>query len=480
MPDHDDPVGQRRRARRRGAAAGGRTPRCPRPRAAAGWPRTRTGRARSHSTASAGSVDLEDTGEVGDGSAASRGGRERRAPPTPKSRRTGDRRRTTSAPAHPTDSLTSRGTNRAAQQRSTRPTGWPAADPLERAMADLTEASARRWNRHAVALCIIAGAGSGKTRVLTLRAARRIRDGSADADHTLICTFTRKAARRAPAATPPLRRGRVHPGDSRRRPEPRGPGRHPPPAGADPAPAARPRRRSAHLRWWPSTGTGRSSASSAIRPWPRPVDTEIGWAKANCLTAGSYADRGLGGRPVGRSFPSTRWPMPSTPTRTSLAAPAGARPRRRPAPIRRPAARRRRLRRTHAVAVPAPVGRRVPGREPGAVPAHPGPGRDQARPVRGGRSEPGHLRMERGRSPACSAASPSSSPGWRWSGSIANHRSSPQVVAAAAAALGPSAAVPPRSTAPDGPLPVVTAYDDDDGRGRGRGRRPAPVGQPRA
>jgi DNA helicase-2/ATP-dependent DNA helicase PcrA len=42
-----------------------------------------------------------------------------------------------------------------------------------------------------------------------------------------------------------------------------------------------------------------------------------------------------------------------------------------------------------------------------------------------------------------------------------NHRSTPQVVAAATAALGRSAAVPPRSVAADGPMSVVTAYDDD-------------------
>ena len=47
----------------------------------------------------------------------------------------------------------------------------------------------------ACSLCIVAGAGSGKTRVLTLRMARRIREGSAAADHTVACTFTRKAAR---------------------------------------------------------------------------------------------------------------------------------------------------------------------------------------------------------------------------------------------------------------------------------------------
>ncbi len=43
-------------------------------------------------------------------------------------------------------------------------------------------------------LCVRAGAGSGKTSVLTRRVARRVLDGSASADHTLVVTFTRKAA----------------------------------------------------------------------------------------------------------------------------------------------------------------------------------------------------------------------------------------------------------------------------------------------
>jgi DNA helicase-2/ATP-dependent DNA helicase PcrA len=44
-------------------------------------------------------------------------------------------------------------------------------------------------------LAIIAPAGSGKTRVLTARIARRIADGTASSDHVLALTFTRRAAR---------------------------------------------------------------------------------------------------------------------------------------------------------------------------------------------------------------------------------------------------------------------------------------------
>ena len=43
-------------------------------------------------------------------------------------------------------------------------------------------------------LCILAPAGSGKTRVLTRRVARRIVVGEIEAEHTLVVTFTRKAA----------------------------------------------------------------------------------------------------------------------------------------------------------------------------------------------------------------------------------------------------------------------------------------------
>ena len=43
-------------------------------------------------------------------------------------------------------------------------------------------------------LRILAGPGSGKTRVLTNRIARRIADGSIDARRVLALTFTRRAA----------------------------------------------------------------------------------------------------------------------------------------------------------------------------------------------------------------------------------------------------------------------------------------------
>jgi DNA helicase-2/ATP-dependent DNA helicase PcrA len=61
-------------------------------------------------------------------------------------------------------------------------------------LADLNAAQLEAVTTDASPLCILAGAGSGKTRVLTRRIAHRVLTGSADAPHVLALTFTRKAA----------------------------------------------------------------------------------------------------------------------------------------------------------------------------------------------------------------------------------------------------------------------------------------------
>ena len=76
-----------------------------------------------------------------------------------------------------------------------------AEDPARSAAAieDLLLADLDDDQRHAVTtesqlVAVVAGAGSGKTRVLTRRVAYRIATGSADAAHTVVLTFTREAA----------------------------------------------------------------------------------------------------------------------------------------------------------------------------------------------------------------------------------------------------------------------------------------------
>jgi DNA helicase II / ATP-dependent DNA helicase PcrA len=66
-------------------------------------------------------------------------------------------------------------------------------DP-RRLLADLDPEQRRAVTETTHPLCILAGAGSGKTRVLTRRIAYRVETGTADPRHVLALTFTRKAA----------------------------------------------------------------------------------------------------------------------------------------------------------------------------------------------------------------------------------------------------------------------------------------------
>jgi DNA helicase-2/ATP-dependent DNA helicase PcrA len=70
-----------------------------------------------------------------------------------------------------------------------------ATDPSAALLRGLTPSQRAAVCSEAAPLCVLAGAGSGKTRVLTRRLARRLFDGSASAEHTLVLTFTRKASR---------------------------------------------------------------------------------------------------------------------------------------------------------------------------------------------------------------------------------------------------------------------------------------------
>jgi DNA helicase-2/ATP-dependent DNA helicase PcrA len=70
----------------------------------------------------------------------------------------------------------------------------PSADSASALLVGLDPAQAEAVSTAAAPLRILAGAGSGKTRVLTRRIAYRIETGQADGSHTMAVTFTRRAA----------------------------------------------------------------------------------------------------------------------------------------------------------------------------------------------------------------------------------------------------------------------------------------------
>ena len=61
-------------------------------------------------------------------------------------------------------------------------------------LVDLDDDQRRAVVTESRLVAVIAGAGSGKTRVLTRRIAHRVLSGTAEASHTLALTFTREAA----------------------------------------------------------------------------------------------------------------------------------------------------------------------------------------------------------------------------------------------------------------------------------------------
>jgi DNA helicase-2/ATP-dependent DNA helicase PcrA len=69
-----------------------------------------------------------------------------------------------------------------------------AASSPDQLLSGLTGAQRAAVTSEAPLLCVMAGAGSGKTTVLTRRVAWRVAEGGIDPEHTMVVTFTRKAA----------------------------------------------------------------------------------------------------------------------------------------------------------------------------------------------------------------------------------------------------------------------------------------------
>ena len=238
----------------------------------------------------------------------------------------------------------------------------------------------------ATPLCVLAAAGSGKTRVLTRRIAWRVVHGTASAPYVLALTFTRKAASELRGRlsrlglAEPATAGTFHAvalGELRRLAAERG----------RPAPvvlASKARLLAAAAG--PEVGRDRGTLAA--------LAFEIEWAQARCLTTRTYErDRGRG-----------REKKPVRPgagdgglgaLRAGEAAPRRARLRRSPPTLRERAREGPRLRRIGPLAFPSCLRRRVPGCEPGAGTSPRSLARRERRSLRRRRSRPGDLRLER-------------------------------------------------------------------------------------
>jgi DNA helicase-2/ATP-dependent DNA helicase PcrA len=333
-----------------------------------------------------------------------------------------------------------------------------AGDRFERALTGLTPAQAEAVSSAAGALCIVAGAGSGKTRVLTLRVARRIRDGSAEADHTVVCTFTRKAADElrdrlagygvavsVPAGaggvpSPGVRAGTLHQLALtllRRRAADSGQG---PPALVE-------------HRWRTLVELTGDRGTASV------ADTEIGWAKARCLSPGGY---GGAATAAGRSvtLPLDRVAEVFASYQVRLA-------------------RRSLLDLDDVLLRSADLLLDDPDFAEQAHWRYRHLAVDEFQDV-----NPAQFRLVRalmgdradlvvvgdpnqavygwnGADPGLLATLDDVVPGIEVVHLDANHRCTPQVVAAATAALGTATVAPPSSATADGPVPTLTAYADD-------------------
>jgi len=331
-------------------------------------------------------------------------------------------------------------------------------------MASLTQDQRRCVDSDNSALCIVAGAGSGKTRVLTLRAARRIRDRTADADHTVICTFTRKAAQElrqrlhhygvavsgpsAPGGTPGpgVRAGTLHQlALALLRRQALDDGR-PPPVVIE------------HRYRRVTTIVGDPILASII-------DTEIGWAKANCLEPGSYAEATQSSdRPVSVAIDQVveafeAYQLSLTRRQVldldDVLIRAGDLFERDASFAERVRWRYRHLSVDEFQDVNPAQFRLIQALRGDRIDICAVGDPDQA------------IYGWNGADPRLIFRLPELVPGMEVARLGENHRSTPQVVAAAAAALGTASALSARSVSADGPLPQVTSYDDEIAEAKG-------------
>ena len=145
-------------------------------------------------------------------------------------------------------------------------------------------------------VCLLAGAGAGKTRVLTLRVARRIADRSAHPNHVLVCTFSRKAADELRDRLWSLGVGADVQAGTFHRTALRLIGQHRAERGQAPPVVAADRR---SLLATVVDGAARARARSGREVWR--LDAEIAWAKARGVTPADFeaAARRAGRRPAG-------------------------------------------------------------------------------------------------------------------------------------------------------------------------------------